>query len=237
MGDHLWTRRGTRERAMSSNSDRKAGAFLKEHDSSKRPSADGEGEGDFDHELADLERDEGLRQHGAAAGQSEGLPVPNTQSQPVAKMHPAPVICIWIVLSSTVILMNAYILKDLGFDFPVTLTTLHLAYASLGTRLLRRFTHLLYGLDRIDMSWDRYLRNIVPIGALFSASLVFSNLAYITLEVSFIQMLKAFVAVVAYFMSVFMGLEQYSRRTASIVLVISSGVAIASYGEINFVLS
>ena len=86
----------------------------------------------------------------------------------------------------------------------MTLTTLHLAYASLGTRLLRRFTHLLDGLDRIDMSWDRYLRNIVPIGALFSASLVFSNLAYITLEVSFIQMLKAFVAVVVYFMSVFM---------------------------------
>lgn len=83
---------------MSSNSDRKAGAlsaeaeadaFLKEHDSSKRPSADGEGEGDFDHELADLERDEGLRQHGAAAGQSEGLPVPNTQSQPV-RSFPCP---------------------------------------------------------------------------------------------------------------------------------------------------
>jgi hypothetical protein len=33
-----------------------------------------------------------------------------------------------------------------------------------------------------------YIRNIVPIGALFSASLVFSNLAYITLSVSFIQM-------------------------------------------------
>ena len=32
------------------------------------------------------------------------------------------------------------------------------------------------------------MRNIVPIGALFSASLVFSNLAYITLSVSFIQM-------------------------------------------------
>lgn len=38
------------------------------------------------------------------------------------------------------------------------------------------------------MTWDRYMRSIVPIGALFSASLVFSNLAYIDLSVSFIQM-------------------------------------------------
>lgn len=33
---------------------------------------------------------------------------------------------------------------------------------------------------------------IVPIGGLFSASLIFSNLAYLTLSVPFIQMLKAF---------------------------------------------
>lgn len=42
-----------------------------------------------------------------------------------------------------------------------------------------------------------YMRNIVPIGALFSASLVFSNLAYITLSVSFIQMLVALSAPLA----------------------------------------
>lgn len=37
----------------------------------------------------------------------------------------------------------------------------------------------------------RWFRNIVPIGALFSASLIFSNLAYLTLSVSFIQMYAA----------------------------------------------
>ena len=80
-------------------------------------------------------------------------------------------------------------------------------YASVGTRLLLRFTNLLDGLKNIEMSWDRcavrvastnhqhcaqltpngllshrWLRNIVPIGALFSASLIFSNLAYLSLR-------------------------------------------------------
>jgi len=35
-----------------------------------------------------------------------------------------------------------------------------------------------------------YLRAIVPIGAMFSLSLIFGNLTYLYLSVSFIQMLK-----------------------------------------------
>lgn len=51
-----------------------------------------------------------------------------------------------------------------------------------------RSTRLLDGVYSVQMSWDRWLKNIVPIGALFSASLIFSNMAYLTLSVSFIQM-------------------------------------------------
>lgn len=38
-------------------------------------------------------------------------------------------------------------------------------------------------------------------------------------------------------MSVFMGLESPSQRTLVIVLFISCGVALASYGEVKFVMS
>lgn len=51
-----------------------------------------------------------------------------------------------------------------------------------------RTTRLLDGVYNVQMSWDRWFKNIVPIGALFSASLIFSNMAYLTLSVSFIQM-------------------------------------------------
>ncbi|KAM0753710.1 TPT-domain-containing protein [Meredithblackwellia eburnea MCA 4105] len=168
---------------------------------------------------------------------SESLPPPvQTISAVKPKIHPAPIIIIWITLSSSVIIMNAWILSDLDFPYPIFLTTVHLAYATIGTRLLLQFTNLLDGVRNLDMSWDRWLRNIVPIGALFSASLIFSNLAYLTLSISFIQMLKAFTSVAVLSMSVLMGLEQFNRRTAVIVVAISFGVALASYGEMQFAL-
>lgn len=41
------------------------------------------------------------------------------------------------------------------------------------------------------MTRDTFVKSILPIGVLFSASLIFSNKAYLHLTVSFIQMLKA----------------------------------------------
>ncbi|MQK22670.1 hypothetical protein EI013_30350, partial [Escherichia coli] len=52
--------------------------------------------------------------------------------------------------------------------------------------------------EPVSMSRDLYLRSVVPIGALYSLSLWFSNSAYIYLSVSFIQMLKALMPVAVY---------------------------------------
>lgn len=40
------------------------------------------------------------------------------------------------------------------------------------------------------MSKEMFLRSILPIGLLFSASLILSNTAYLYLSVAYIQMLK-----------------------------------------------
>lgn len=36
----------------------------------------------------------------------------------------------------------------------------HLVYATIGTRLLLRFTHLLDDVHNVQMSWDRWLKNV-----------------------------------------------------------------------------
>ena len=155
--------------------------------------------------------------------------------------------------------------------------TWHLVFATIGTRILKRSTRLLDGLANVQMSWDRYFRSIVPIGALFSAvgrsftlskltrqSLVFNNLAYLTLSVSFIQVRQrcfgmpadladaegsaplalstasdalAFTSVAVLGMSVAFGLESPNQRTLIIVVAICAGVALASFGEVQFALS
>jgi len=165
------------------------------------------------------------------------LPPPNSVSAKTdekKKLNPALIIAVWISLSSSVIIYNKYILSTLDFPFPIFLTTFHLVFATIGTRVLARTTHLLDGLSNVQMTMDRWLKSIVPIGALFSASLIFSNMAYLTLSVSFIQMLKAFTSVAVLGMSVLMVLETPTQRTLVIVVCISAGVALASVGEIAF---
>ena len=49
---------------------------------------------------------------------------------------------------------------------------------------------MLLGLEAVRMDARTYIRVIVPIGMLFSLSLMFSNQAYLYLSVAFIQMLK-----------------------------------------------
>lgn len=55
---------------------------------------------------------------------------------------------------------------------------------------MARTTTLLDSRKEVKMTRNVYLRAIVPIGVLYSASLVCSNQTYLYLSVSFIQMLK-----------------------------------------------
>jgi drug/metabolite transporter (DMT)-like permease len=84
------------------------------------------------------------------------------------------------------------------------------------------------------MSKDLFMRSILPIGVLFSASLIFSNTAYLYLSVAYIQMLKAFVPVAILLVQWSFRLKEPNQRLLLIVLMISGGVALASSGELRF---
>jgi hypothetical protein len=58
------------------------------------------------------------------------------------------------------------------------------------TQGLARFTTVLDSRKKVPMTGKIYLRAIVPIGVMFSLSLICGNVTYLYLSVSFIQMLK-----------------------------------------------
>ncbi|KAL7409799.1 TPT-domain-containing protein [Mrakia frigida] len=139
-----------------------------------------------------------------------------------------------IALSSSVILFNKYLFDTLDFPYPIFLTTFHMAVAAGGTRLLKQFTPLMGGLDDVKITRDMYIRSIVPIGALFSGSLILSNMAYLSLSVSFIQMLKAFTPVAILLISFAFRLQEPNQKLVAIIAMISIGCALAAYGELLF---
>ena len=140
---------------------------------------------------------------------------------------------IWIFLSFTVIVYNKYILdkKMYNWPFPISLTMIHMGFCSALAFLLIRVLNLV---EPVSMSRELYMSSVVPIGALYSLSLWFSNSAYIYLSVSFIQMLKALMPVAVYSISVIFRKESFKTKTMANMVSISFGVAIAAYGEARF---
>ncbi|KAK5165759.1 uncharacterized protein LTR77_008682 [Saxophila tyrrhenica] len=178
------------------------------------------------------------------------LPAPAQAQAPKGDggLHPAVFIALWIALSSSVILFNKWILSSakfiykhddiataLAYEFQALfLTTWHMVFAALMTQILARATPYLDSRHKVPMTPQKYMSAIVPIGIMFSLSLIFGNVAYMYLSVSFIQMLKASNAVATLLATWVFGLAPPSMRTFANVSAIVVGVAIASWGEIKF---
>ncbi|KAL7093573.1 hypothetical protein ACP275_11G047200 [Erythranthe tilingii] len=132
-----------------------------------------------------------------------------------------------------VIVYNKYILdrKMYNWPYPISLTMIHMSFcSSLAYLLVRVFK----AVDPVTMSWDLYLKSVVPIGLLYALSLWLSNSAYIYLSVSFIQMLKALMPVAVYTLGVLFKKEGFKSETMANMISISIGVGIAAYGEAKF---
>ncbi|KAL8343315.1 hypothetical protein RB598_004586 [Gaeumannomyces tritici] len=164
------------------------------------------------------------------------LPIANTPAPRSGPVPAAVYVIAWISISSSVILFNKWILDTKGFKYPVILTTYHLTFATIMTQLLARYTSLLDGRKAVKMTGHVYLRAILPIGVLFSLSLIFGNLTYLYLSVAFIQMLKATTPVAVLLASWGMGIAKPNLKVFLNVSVIVVGVVIASVGEIEFVM-
>ncbi|KAJ3284807.1 hypothetical protein HK104_009761, partial [Borealophlyctis nickersoniae] len=155
----------------------------------------------------------------------------------VARLHPGVYIAIWFIFSTSLIFTNRAILIDLAFGYPITLTSYHLLLATLATRCLRVSTRLLDGVAQVErkMGWRKWAACVLPIGILFSLSLALSNYAYMYITVAFIQILKSATPVAILLASWAFRTEKPDGKVFLNVFIISLGVAIASYGEIQFV--
>lgn len=125
--------------------------------------------------------------------------------------------------------------SDLRFA-AIILTTWHLTFATIMTQFLARFTSVLDGRKSVKMTGRVYLRAIVPIGLMFSLSLICGNMTYLYLSVAFIQMLKATTPVAVLLATWGMGMAPVNYKTLANVSIIVIGVVIASFGEIKFVM-
>lgn len=161
---------------------------------------------------------------GASASSSD-----SSKPAPASPNKALPAIVFWICMSMAVILFNKFLYTGY-FKYPLTLTTIHMGFATLATTALRAAGKL----QVPALGWSFNLKNVLPIGVLFAFSLGFSNVAAVKLSVSFIQMIKALTPMITLAIAVGMGMEKASAALVAIVSAMCVGVGIASYGEIEF---
>ncbi|EFP91675.2 uncharacterized protein PGTG_17531 [Puccinia graminis f. sp. tritici CRL 75-36-700-3] len=142
-----------------------------------------------------------------------------------------------ITLSASLTLLNKSIYTTFQFPYPFYLLALHFASISLTSRIVAK-TFRPAELDAYHerVTWRFWSRNVLTVGLAYGSAILCSNLAYLSLSVSFVQMLKAFTPVILVIATAFLDHRLPPMRTALVVMTISSGVAIAAYGEIQFVL-
>ncbi|KAK5993571.1 putative sugar phosphate/phosphate translocator [Cladobotryum mycophilum] len=140
----------------------------------------------------------------------------------------------WIFFSNITIIFNKWLIDTAGFKYPIILTCWHLIFATIATQLLARTTTLLDSRASLPLNGRLYVRTILPIGLLYSGSLICSNLVYLYLSVAFIQMLKAASPVAVLFASWAWGVSDPNLSKFINIVVIVFGVGVASVGEIQF---
>eukprot|EP00798_Chlamydomonas_sp_ICE-L_P021077 gene21077-27958_t len=142
------------------------------------------------------------------------------------------VVCIaWMAVSSGAIMINRSLMVDLGFRYPVTVAWLGLltstALASIWVELMIPKSH------RQQVTRHDYFTRIVPVGFFMALTFQCGNTGYLYLTVAFVQMLKALCPVVTMLLLFVARLEKATSRLVATVVVISMGISMASFGELN----
>eukprot|EP00871_Galdieria_phlegrea_P002460 jgi/Galph1/3214/GphlegSOOS_G1866.1 len=141
--------------------------------------------------------------------------------------------------SSTLVIYNKWLLRYIdnkfywkkNFPFPLLVTACHMGFIALTLRLIFRYTNWC---ERPKVTNRVYYYFVVPYSILVALDISLSNSGFLYLEASFVEMIKSSMPAFVLIFSALFGLEVLSFKLALVVVLISGGLSLASYGEVNF---
>eukprot|EP00670_Eutreptiella_braarudii_P005889 CAMPEP_0174285840 /NCGR_PEP_ID=MMETSP0809-20121228/9752_1 /TAXON_ID=73025 ORGANISM="Eutreptiella gymnastica-like, Strain CCMP1594" /NCGR_SAMPLE_ID=MMETSP0809 /ASSEMBLY_ACC=CAM_ASM_000658 /LENGTH=339 /DNA_ID=CAMNT_0015381715 /DNA_START=15 /DNA_END=1034 /DNA_ORIENTATION=- len=136
----------------------------------------------------------------------------------------------WMTSSGAVVLHNKWLMTVFNFSYPATMTMMHMSFSFIVAFIIIRVLKLV---PRPEITNRQIWGAIFPIGACYSIVLVCSNYAYVYLTVAFIQMLKASLPVLVFFVSVAFGVAKFESQLLWTILVISVGVIVVTEGQVD----
>lgn len=119
----------------------------------------------------------------------------------------------------------------LEFNYPLSLTAVHMATCGIGAFLVLRVFKV-FPLQQI--SWNEQTTKVLPLSILFCSNIVLGNISLRWVPVSFMQTVKSSVPAFTVFLQVIFFKKTFSQDTYLSLIPIVGGVGLASWAEVNF---
>lgn len=148
-----------------------------------------------------------------------------------SKWYLAIVMLSWYLANGSTILMNKYIFGTMQFNFPITLTLMHMSMQSLLAFLTINVFKLI---DRMQIPSNVYFKKIVPISSFFCANILLGNVSLSYVPVSFMQTLKSLTPVFAAVLQYLVFGSILTRDALIALLPATFGVALSAWTELSF---
>jgi len=147
-------------------------------------------------------------------------------------------VCVYIMVSSSMIVTNKYVVHKDRFPFPVVLVLIHVVFCWFVTLVLYKLAPSLFpaltGPEAMTLCNVEVVKRIIPIAFLFAGTLVMNNSALLYSDVASLQMIKESIVVMVYFWSVVSSVERFGFGQLMILLGILVATAMATEGQVQF---
>mmetsp|Transcript_36606 Transcript_36606/g.37023 ORF Transcript_36606/g.37023 Transcript_36606/m.37023 type:complete len:405 (-) Transcript_36606:1738-2952(-) len=145
----------------------------------------------------------------------------------------------WFLFSSLLSTYNKYVFGDnhIHFPCPLLLTTIHFSiqwgFAHIACALFPQK----FGTERVtNMTWKEWASISVPCGMVTALDVGLSNLALVSITLTFYTMVKSSTPVFVLGWAYIFKIERITWKLVGVIIVIAAGELLTVYGEVNFVL-
>ena len=148
-------------------------------------------------------------------------------------------VVIWYALSIGMTLFNKWFLRVWaggGYPFATTMTCINMFVKCLLSRLIDRCSSGGYIRTGMVLPLSVYWKLAVPIGVCTAIDILLSNLSLFYITVTFYTIVKSGGNVRNLLFSICLGHQRPSWSLFGVIVLISSGIGLASYGSAHFVL-
>ena len=145
----------------------------------------------------------------------------------------------WFLFSSLLSTYNKLVFGSdhMSFPCPLLLTSMHFGTQWIVSHVVCKMFPITFGSQRVDeMSWSEFLCISIPCGLVTSGDVGLSNLAVVSISITFYTMVKASTPVFVLAWGYFFGIIEITWALLGVVLVIAIGEYLTVAGEVNFVL-